>query len=77
MSVTVLVAPSAAEVYGTKSRGLVGVALLGLVGGVLVALWTDRWALRRRRVAAESVLPAAEPPAAEPPVPEPELTSIH
>ena len=48
MSVTVLVAPSAAEVYGTKSRGLVGVALLGLVGGVLCALWVDRWVLRRR-----------------------------
>ncbi|QMU71514.1 hypothetical protein [Streptacidiphilus sp. P02-A3a] len=49
MSVTVLVPPSAAEMYGTKSRGLVGVTLLGAVGGVLGALWADRWALRRRR----------------------------
>lgn len=49
MSVDVLVAPSAAEVFGTKSRGLAGVGLLGLVGGVLAALWTDRWALARQR----------------------------
>ena len=49
MSVDVLVPASAAEVHGTKSRGLAGTALLGLGGGVLAALWTDRWALRRRR----------------------------
>ena len=49
MSVDVLVAPSAAEVFGTKSRGLAGVGLLGLVGGVLAALWADRWALARQR----------------------------
>ncbi|MFC1419624.1 hypothetical protein [Streptacidiphilus cavernicola] len=48
MSVDVLVPASAVEVHGTKSRGLAGTALLGLGGGVLAALWTDRWAKRRR-----------------------------
>ena len=48
MSVDVLVPANAVEVHGTKSRGLAGTALLGLGGGVLLALWTDRWAARRR-----------------------------
>lgn len=48
MSVDLLVPPSAAAELGTKSRGLAGVALLGVVGGVLAALWTDQLVLRRR-----------------------------
>ena len=63
MSVTVLVPPGAAEVYGTRSRGLLGMALLGTVGGVLGALWTDRWVLRRRRRTAVAE-PAPRLPAA-------------
>jgi hypothetical protein len=43
-----LVSPSAAPVYGTKSRGLVGTAVLGAFLGVLGALWLDRWLLGRR-----------------------------
>ncbi|MEZ0090343.1 hypothetical protein [Streptacidiphilus sp. EB129] len=49
MTPDVVVAPSAAEVHGTRSRSLAAVALLGSVGGVLAALWTDRFALGRRR----------------------------
>ncbi|MCM2424730.1 hypothetical protein [Streptomyces sp. RKAG337] len=48
MSVDLLVPPSAAAELGTKSRGLAGVALLGAVGGVLAALWTDQFLNRRR-----------------------------
>jgi hypothetical protein len=48
MSVDLLVPPSSVAQVGTKSRALAGVALSGLVGGVLLALWTDRWLLRRR-----------------------------
>lgn len=52
MTVSVLVPPNAALLSGTKSRGLVGVTLLGAFGGTAAALWTDRWLLgrvRRRR----------------------------
>ncbi|MFC1411667.1 hypothetical protein ACEZCY_20640 [Streptacidiphilus sp. N1-12] len=49
MSVDLLVPPNAVAVHGTKSRGLVGTLLLGGLCGVLAALWTDRYALRRRR----------------------------
>ncbi|MFE7168674.1 hypothetical protein [Streptomyces sp. NPDC057616] len=45
---SVLTSPSAAEVQGTKSRGLAGTALLGLAAGVIGALWLDRYALSRR-----------------------------
>lgn len=48
ITASVLVAPSAAEVQGTKSRGLAGAALLGGAAGILSALWFDRYALRRR-----------------------------
>ena len=54
MSVDVLVPPNAAPVTGTKSRALAGVALSGLFGGTLCALWTDR---RLRRAGRRSVLP--------------------
>ncbi|SEM33764.1 hypothetical protein [Streptacidiphilus jiangxiensis] len=43
MTVSVLVPPNAGLLSGTKSRGLVGVALLGAFGGTAAALWTDRW----------------------------------
>lgn len=49
ITASVLVAPSAAEVQGNKSRGLAGVALLGLAAGVVGALWLDRYALSRRK----------------------------
>jgi hypothetical protein len=49
MTVSVLVPPNAALLSGTKSRGLVGVALLGAFGGTAAALWTDRWLLGRGR----------------------------
>ena len=45
---SVLTSPSAAEVQGTKSRGLAGTALLGLAAGVIGALWLDRYAMSRR-----------------------------
>lgn len=49
MSVTLLVPPTAAEQSGNKSRGLAGAALLGGIGGVVVALWADRLLTRRSR----------------------------
>lgn len=48
ISSSVLVAPSAAQVQGTKSRALAGTALLGGFAGILGALWFDQYALRRR-----------------------------
>ncbi|MFD4560229.1 hypothetical protein ACFWP5_38940 [Streptomyces sp. NPDC058469] len=52
ITASVLVSPSAAEVQGDKSRGLAGVALLGAAGGVLGALWLDRYLMRRSRKSA-------------------------
>ncbi|MET7698768.1 hypothetical protein [Streptomyces sp. NPDC005485] len=49
ISASVLVAPSAAPVQGTRSRALAGTALLGGIFGILGALWCDRYALRRRK----------------------------
>ncbi|MFJ3306739.1 hypothetical protein ACIPSA_27165 [Streptomyces sp. NPDC086549] len=49
ISASVLVAPSAAPVQGTRSRALAGTALLGGLAGILGALWSDEYALRRRR----------------------------
>ncbi|MET8946675.1 hypothetical protein ABZX30_24705 [Streptomyces sp. NPDC004542] len=49
ISASVLVAPSAAPVRGTRTRGLAGTALLGGTAGILGALWCDRYALRRRK----------------------------
>jgi len=49
ISASVLVAPSAAPVQGTRTRALAGTALLGGIGGVLATLWFDRFASRRRR----------------------------
>lgn len=48
ISSSVLVAPSAAQVQGTKSRALAGTALLGGTVAILGALWCDQYALRRR-----------------------------
>ncbi|AOR36594.1 hypothetical protein BFF78_40995 [Streptomyces fodineus] len=48
ISASVLVAPSAAPVQGTRSRALAGTALLGGIAGILGALWFDQYALRRR-----------------------------
>jgi hypothetical protein len=47
MTAELLVPPNSVEEAGTKSRALAGVALSGAIGGVLAALWTDRWARRR------------------------------
>jgi hypothetical protein len=49
MSAGLLVPPNAVQVTGVKSRALAGVALAGLFGGTLAALWTDRWLTRRPR----------------------------
>ncbi|WP_327693126.1 hypothetical protein [Streptomyces sp. NBC_00459] len=48
INASVLVAPSAAQVLGTKSRALAGTALLGATVALLSALWFDQYALRRR-----------------------------
>jgi len=48
INASVLVAPSAAPVQGTRTRALAGTALLGGIGGMLATLWFDRLALRRR-----------------------------
>lgn len=48
ITATVLTSPSAAQVQGDRTRGLAGVALLGLTGGVLGALWLDRYLMSRR-----------------------------
>ncbi|MFJ8565047.1 MULTISPECIES: hypothetical protein [unclassified Streptomyces] len=66
MTVTLLVPPTAVVQTGNKSRGLAGAALLGVVGGVVAALWTDRLLTRRsrrRRTAADAgpVVRAEEP----------------
>jgi hypothetical protein len=50
ITASVLVSPSAAEVRGNKSRGLAGTVLLGGAGGILGALWLDRYAMSRRKV---------------------------
>lgn len=47
MSVQLLVPPNAVLMTGAKTRALAGVALIGLVGGTLCALWADRCLLRR------------------------------
>ncbi|MDX2545665.1 hypothetical protein ACOT81_02985 [Streptomyces sp. WI04-05B] len=48
INASVLVAPSAAQVLGTRSRVLAGTALLGATAALLSALWFDQYALRRR-----------------------------
>ncbi|WP_225847064.1 hypothetical protein [Streptomyces sp. HPF1205] len=48
MSVDLLVPPNAARVVGSRSRALAGVAVAGVTGGLLAALWTDRLLTRRR-----------------------------
>ncbi|MEH0421060.1 hypothetical protein [Streptomyces sp. B21-083] len=48
INASVLVAPSAAQVLGTKSRALAGTVLLGATAALLSALWFDQYALRRR-----------------------------
>ncbi|MFF9813116.1 hypothetical protein [Streptomyces sp. NPDC014006] len=50
ITASVLVSPSAAAVRGTPSRGLAGAALLGMAGGVVGALWLDRYLTGRRKV---------------------------
>jgi hypothetical protein len=49
MSADLLVPPGAVPVVGAKTRALAGVAILGAVGGVLAALWTDRLLAAHRR----------------------------
>ncbi|GGV59178.1 hypothetical protein GCM10010294_06960 [Streptomyces griseoloalbus] len=48
ISASVLVAPSATPVQGSRTRALAGTALLGGTAAILGALWCDRYALRRR-----------------------------
>ncbi|WP_055525417.1 hypothetical protein [Streptomyces graminilatus] len=49
INASVLVAPSAAQVMGTRSRAVAGTALLGATVALLSALWFDQFALRRRK----------------------------
>ncbi|MGQ4418701.1 hypothetical protein ACN6LA_005560 [Streptomyces sp. SAS_269] len=51
ITASVLTSPSASEVRGDRSRGLAGTGLLGLTGGVLGALWLDRYVISRREAA--------------------------
>ncbi|MGW1589873.1 hypothetical protein [Streptomyces sp. NPDC002386] len=51
ITASVLTSPSAAEVRGDRSRGLAGTGLLGLAGGVVGALWLDRYLMSRREAA--------------------------
>ena len=51
ITASVLTSPSAVEVRGDRSRGLAGTGLLGLTGGVLGALWLDRYVISRREAA--------------------------
>lgn len=67
MSLDLLVPPSAVLETGTRTRALGGVALTGLTGGVLLALWTDRRLRRGPRPAGPTgpaALGAGAPPAA-------------
>ncbi|WP_369029980.1 MULTISPECIES: hypothetical protein [Streptomyces] len=61
INASVLVAPSAALVQGTKSRALAGTALLGGLAAILGALWVDQYALHRRRRKADSSEPLPRP----------------
>ena len=44
-----LVAPAVAQVHGSKSRGLAGVAILGTIAIVVLPNWYDRYMRRRNR----------------------------
>ncbi len=61
INASVLVAPSAAQVQGTKSRALAGTALLGATAALLSALWFDQYALRRRNRKGTSPEPQHHP----------------
>ena len=43
-----LVPPVAQQVIGSRSRGVIGVGALGLGAMVILPIWYDRWAARRR-----------------------------
>jgi hypothetical protein len=49
ITATVLTSPSAAQVQGDRIRGLAGTALLGAAGGIVGALWLDRYLQGRRK----------------------------
>ena len=61
ISVSVIAPPAAEPILGRPSQALVGVALLGIVGGLALTLWSDPllriW--QRRRAARRSVRDAA------------------
>ncbi|MET9887498.1 hypothetical protein ABZZ20_31030 [Streptomyces sp. NPDC006430] len=63
MSVTLLVPPTAVEQIGTKSRQLLGTALLTAVVAVAAALWTDRLVARRNRRRRDGADTGSEHPA--------------
>jgi hypothetical protein len=44
-----LVPPAVAQVHGSKSRGLAGVAILGAIAIVVLPSWYDRYMRRRHR----------------------------
>jgi uncharacterized protein involved in exopolysaccharide biosynthesis len=49
LTAQVLVSPGVVPVHGSRSRGLVGVAVLGMGGAAVLPLWCDRYARGRAR----------------------------
>lgn len=49
----VLVSPAVTQVRGSKTRGLAGVAVIGIIGAVVLPSWYERY-MRRRHRRAES-----------------------
>ncbi|HEU5354336.1 MAG TPA: hypothetical protein VFU65_07735 [Actinocrinis sp.] len=56
-----LVPPSVAQVHGSKSRGLAGVAILGTIAIVVLPSWYDRYMRRRNRRAREATASGKSP----------------
>lgn len=44
-----LAQPSVAQLHGSRTRGLVGMGVLGIGFAIAVPLWLDRWLVRRAR----------------------------
>jgi hypothetical protein len=49
ISTQLLVSPVAQQVLGSRTRGVIGVGLIGTGAMVLLPLWSDRWARREPR----------------------------
>lgn len=57
----VLVPPAVEPVHGSKLRGLVGVALLGIIALVVVPIWFNQYMRRRNRRAADGASAVSKP----------------